>query len=144
MVVLRSGSDRPYVSLVADVGALPHGTKDNRRKLLLFVIAFGFVFFSAATNKLPGYLLPLLPSVAAIAGVRLTEVPRRSTWYSGSFRGLLIAVPLVRGNPPEALARGLGPSGYHGNELARILPMTAAAGLVSGWPIENSASMRSQ
>ena len=40
----------------------PHYTQDNRRKLLLAVAGFGFVFFSAAANKLPGYLLPLLPA----------------------------------------------------------------------------------
>lgn len=108
---------------------IPHVTKDNRRKLLLFVIAFGLVFFSAATNKLPGYLLPLLPSVAAIAGVRLTEV-RKITWTLGVSAALLIAVPLVAGTLPEALARGLGQVDITATSWLAVLPMTAAAGLV--------------
>lgn len=31
---------------------------------------FGFLFFSASANKLPGYLLPLLPAVIALASLR--------------------------------------------------------------------------
>ena len=65
MVVLHSGSDRPYCFLGRRCWrSLRTSTKDNRRKLLLFVIAFGLVFFSAATNKLPG----LSAASAAISG----------------------------------------------------------------------------
>ena len=35
------------------LAVIPHRTSDNRRKLLLAVVVFGFVLFSAATNKLP-------------------------------------------------------------------------------------------
>jgi 4-amino-4-deoxy-L-arabinose transferase-like glycosyltransferase len=51
----------------------PHRPRDSRRTLLLAVVVFGFVFFSAATNKLPGYLLPLLPPLAAVLGIRLSR-----------------------------------------------------------------------
>jgi 4-amino-4-deoxy-L-arabinose transferase-like glycosyltransferase len=88
------------------ISLLPHRTADNRRRLLLLVIAFGFVFFSAATNKLPGYLLPLLPSIAAIAGVRLAEV-NRVTGLLGSCAALLLLVPLIAGILPQALTGGL-------------------------------------
>lgn len=46
---------------------------DERRRFLLLWIAFGFVFFSASTNKLPGYILPLLPAAAALMGLALAE-----------------------------------------------------------------------
>ena len=84
----------------------PHAPQDNRRKLLLAVVAFGFVFFSASTNKLPGYLLPLLPPLAAILGVRLTEVARPVALL-GSSAALLLLTPVVAGVLPRALADGL-------------------------------------
>jgi 4-amino-4-deoxy-L-arabinose transferase-like glycosyltransferase len=84
----------------------PHYTQDNRRKLLLAVAGFGFVFFSAAANKLPGYLLPLLPPLAAVIGVRLTEISR-STVLIGSSATLLLLTPVVAGVLPQALASGL-------------------------------------
>jgi 4-amino-4-deoxy-L-arabinose transferase-like glycosyltransferase len=108
---------------------LPHATKDNRRKLLLLVIAFGVVFFSAATNKLPGYLLPLLPPIAAIAGVRLTEI-RRVRLVLGLSAALLIVLPVLAGTLPEALARGLGKVNISATSWLATLPMIAAAGAV--------------
>src|SRR5258708_28380431 len=38
---------------------------DERRTLLLLWLVFGLIFFSAFLNKLPGYILPLLPPAAA-------------------------------------------------------------------------------
>jgi 4-amino-4-deoxy-L-arabinose transferase-like glycosyltransferase len=108
---------------------VPHGTTDNRRKLLLLVIGFGFLFFSAATNKLPGYLLPLLPAIAAIAGVRLTEV-RDVRLVLGLSAALLLAIPLIAGTLPEALARGLGGVTIAASGWFAVLPMALAAGAV--------------
>ena len=45
--------------------------RDARLRLLAVVVVFGFVFFSAAVNKLPGYLLPLLPLVCTVMGFGL-------------------------------------------------------------------------
>jgi 4-amino-4-deoxy-L-arabinose transferase-like glycosyltransferase len=108
---------------------IPHRTKDNRRKLLLLVIAFGLVFFSAATNKLPGYLLPLLPAIAAVAGVRLTEI-RDIRIVLGLSAAFLIAIPLIAGTLPEALARGLGAVDIAATGWLAVLPMAALAGAV--------------
>jgi len=57
---------------------------DLRLRLLLAVVVFGFVFFSASLNKLPFYLLPLMPPLAVLMGVAL----ERSTPIFG--RGMLI------------------------------------------------------
>ena len=35
------------------------------------------VFFSAAQNKLPGYVLPLLPALAIVLAVALDKTPAR-------------------------------------------------------------------
>src|SRR5581483_6937509 len=41
---------------------------------LLLVAGFGLVFFSASYNKLPEYLLPLIPSIAVLAGLGLADL----------------------------------------------------------------------
>ena len=43
---------------------------DTRRRFLLLWLVFGLIFFSLAKNKLPGYLLPLMPPAAALMGMR--------------------------------------------------------------------------
>jgi 4-amino-4-deoxy-L-arabinose transferase-like glycosyltransferase len=66
---------------------------DRRRSFLLAVIAFGILFFSVSRNKLPGYLLPLLPSFFLLVGAyfekqRIVELSRG--WLLSS--AVLIAV----------------------------------------------------
>ncbi len=39
---------------------------DQRRRFLAAIVGFGFVVFSISLNKLPGYLLPLVPSAFAL------------------------------------------------------------------------------
>jgi 4-amino-4-deoxy-L-arabinose transferase-like glycosyltransferase len=55
---------------------------EPRRQFLAATVTFGFVFFSASLNKLPGYLLPLLPSLFILIGAwfedrHLVELKRR-------------------------------------------------------------------
>jgi 4-amino-4-deoxy-L-arabinose transferase-like glycosyltransferase len=42
---------------------------DKRRQFLLSIVIFGLVFFSASLNKLPGYVLPLLPALFVAIGL---------------------------------------------------------------------------
>jgi 4-amino-4-deoxy-L-arabinose transferase-like glycosyltransferase len=80
--------------------------KDERLRFLVVVFLFGFVFFSASLNKLPGYLLPLLPCLfvviaAGIAERGITHLSRGWLIASGilialiPFAGQLIPVLLV-------------------------------------------------
>ncbi|MDX2269816.1 MAG: hypothetical protein NW208_17070 [Bryobacter sp.] len=62
---------------------------------------WGLVFFSASTNKLPTYLLPLLPSLATLAGPRLGR---------GNYAGASALYALLPAFAPwiaPALAKGL-------------------------------------
>ncbi len=43
---------------------------DERRRFLAAIFAWGFVFFSVSLNKLPGYLLPLVPCLFALVGAK--------------------------------------------------------------------------
>ncbi len=79
--------------------------KDRRRVLLLLWLVFGMVFLAASANKLPGYLLPLVPAAAALAGLALSESP----WLPQLLAGcalLLGLVPTIAAGLPDALERG--------------------------------------
>jgi 4-amino-4-deoxy-L-arabinose transferase-like glycosyltransferase len=60
---------------------------DPRRRFLTVWALFGLALFSASTNKLPGYVLPLLPAIAALAGIALDEL--------ADARGLLAACAVL-------------------------------------------------
>jgi 4-amino-4-deoxy-L-arabinose transferase-like glycosyltransferase len=47
--------------------------RDPRRLFLLCWVLLVLIFFSASVNKLPAYILPLLPAAAALLGLALTE-----------------------------------------------------------------------
>ncbi|MFL6417170.1 MAG: ArnT family glycosyltransferase [Bryobacteraceae bacterium] len=83
-------------------------TWDTRRRFLLWIVIWGFLFFSIPLNKLPGYLLPLLPSFFVLLGSAFerqpfTKIPR--AWLIAS--ALLIAcIPLLVSILPALLAAG--------------------------------------
>lgn len=80
---------------------------DLRVRFLLAWFAFGFVFFSVSAGKLPGYLLPLLPALAALCGIALTQAsnPR---WVLALSAALLWLIPAIQDLLPRALVAGLG------------------------------------
>ncbi len=59
---------------------------DERHRFLISCLAFGFFLFSVSLNKLPGYLLPLLPAAFVLLGCSVAQ--RR---FAGSLRGWLVA-----------------------------------------------------
>ena len=80
--------------------------QDPRLRFLLISVAFGLLFFSASTNKLPGYLLPLIPAACALMGMALAEA-KTAKWALVASAALLVMVPVIAGILPEALLRGL-------------------------------------
>ncbi|MGI8989668.1 MAG: ArnT family glycosyltransferase [Bryobacteraceae bacterium] len=79
--------------------------RDPRVLFLLLWLIFGFVFFSAATNKLPGYLMPLLPAATALAGIGLTKF-RLAGGLLFASTILLALTPAIANILPLALAAG--------------------------------------
>jgi 4-amino-4-deoxy-L-arabinose transferase-like glycosyltransferase len=79
---------------------------DPRLRLLLATALFGLVFFSASRNKLPGYLLPLVPSLAIISAAGLDRL-RRAGWLLAPTALLLGAIPWLRFAIPDALRSGI-------------------------------------
>ena len=79
--------------------------RDPRALFLLLWVAFGFLFFSAAINKLPGYLLPLIPALTALAGIALQKARIAGPLLFCS-AGLLSLAPAIGLLLPEVLAGG--------------------------------------
>ena len=81
---------------------------DRRMKLLAAIVIFGFVFFSASRNKLPGYLLPLIPSIAILlaAGIRNTRLsrPKPLALVTAGSALLLPLFPLAASLLPQAFS----------------------------------------
>lgn len=76
--------------------------RDVRLRLFFLWFAWGFVFFSLSTNKLPAYLLPLLPALAVVLA---SSKPSR--WVI-ALCGLTFAIlPVVSEVLPPALVMGL-------------------------------------
>ncbi len=75
---------------------------DFRVRTLLVWMALGLVFFSAAQNKLPGYVLALLPAAAIVMAVALDRAARAEWWIAGCVL-LLVLLPSIAAGLPEAL-----------------------------------------
>ncbi len=97
----------PWTPLFALLG-LRGPAWDKRRRFLLTIAIFGLLFFSISRNKLPGYLLPLLPPGFALLGAhfetrRIVELSR--AWLVPC--ALLIAlIPLLAPALPPSLSLG--------------------------------------
>ncbi|MBL8229199.1 MAG: glycosyltransferase family 39 protein [Bryobacterales bacterium] len=84
---------------------------------------FGFLFFSMSVNKLPGYLLPLLPAICALAGVGLAQAQRATPWLAAT-GAMMALVPTAAAILPDAvdhsILRTSPPFGY-----AILMPLFA-------------------
>lgn len=80
---------------------------DPRLRVFAAWAAFGFAFFSLSENKLPGYLLPLLPAVAAILGYHASGLARQKWMLTACVALLAFALPLLTDVVPRALDEGL-------------------------------------
>ena len=108
-LVLRAGfaggTVFPWTPLLALLFS-PRLFRDRRAQFLLAWFAWGFVFFSVSRNKLPGYLLPLLPPLAALMGIALAEHAARpkSCWPLAA--SCCAWLPRLGTMLPQALAVG--------------------------------------
>lgn len=79
---------------------------DQRVRFFGLWALFGLVFFSLSVNKLPGYLLPLLPAVCALLGLALAE-HANPRWALAVCGGLLALIPVGAEMLPAALLVGI-------------------------------------
>jgi len=78
------------------------GRDDPTSKLQLFALAWivlPLIFFSFSSSKLPGYILPVLPAVALLVGLRLAQFDSeaKSNWAMSAtgVLGLVCAIALL-------------------------------------------------
>lgn len=70
-------------------------------------IGFALVFFSLIINKLPGYVLPLLPPLAIVLAVALEKAGSSVTWWLTASALLLLLLPMIVAALPDALLSGV-------------------------------------
>ncbi len=79
---------------------------DVRVRLLAGWLIFALAFFSAARNKLPGYVLPLLPALAVVFAFALEKAGSLAKWWLGASALLLLILPAIMTALPDALLFG--------------------------------------
>jgi 4-amino-4-deoxy-L-arabinose transferase-like glycosyltransferase len=100
--------------------------QDRRTQFLLAWFAWGFVFFSISRNKLPGYLLPLLPAIAVLIGIALDGSRHARYWLAACGALFCVAPPLVQALP-QALVNGLSHTPFHLNPAGILAGLALAA-----------------
>ena len=108
------------------LGCLRAALRDHRTRTLGAVLIFGFVFFSAMKNKLPGYLLPLLPAACALMAIGYIKAGRPG-WAPPAAISLLGLLPVAAKVVPEALASGVRRAHFSGSAIA--IPVLVAIGI---------------
>ncbi len=78
----------PWTPALALIARLKMG-RDIRLWFLAAWVAFGLAVFSVSVNKLPGYVLPLLPPAALLAALALDEAAHAEWWLAAC------AIPLA-------------------------------------------------
>src|SRR5262249_60402005 len=100
----------------------------------LLWLVFGFLFFSSGKNKLPGYILPLVPPAAALAGIALAEAGRAARWILAGASVLLCFVFPLASMLPQALVAGLSRSPIPAWNLVWTAPIGLAGAV---WSLES-------
>lgn len=123
----------PWFPLLALV---PRPNGNSQIRTLWAVAGFGFVFLSATVNKLPHYVLPLVPALAILMALGLARAsrPDRAVIAPMALLGLL---PLAAQIAPQALAHGL----RHAQISATSAIWIALLG-VAAWLITMAAPVR--
>ena len=110
--------------------------REPRRLLLIAWVAWGFLFFSLSANKLPGYVLPLLPALAALIGIQLA---RKSVRHVVPICALLVvAVPVAASILPTAVLAGL--SRAEGVQIYWLAVAAVLAAAMCIWVLERVRS----
>ncbi len=105
---------------------------DARLRFLILVVTFGLVFFSLSTNKLPGYILPLLPPLAVLLGVALARAAKAGAALVAAALSLGV-IPFAAAVLPGALMVGLSRAEWQPPAWYVVAPVILVAALVWWW-----------
>ncbi len=80
--------------------------RDGRRRFLAAVFCFGFLIFSVSLNKLPGYLLPLFPSLFVLLALQLERsAPKLARLALIPCAVLIATIPILARDLPNWLSQ---------------------------------------
>ncbi len=105
---------------------------DVRVRFLVAWLLFALVFFSIARNKLPGYVLPLLPPLAIVLAVGLDQTGASRKWWIASAALPLVLLPAIVPALPDALLSGIRSAPIAWQAVAAGLPF-AIFGVAAWW-----------
>ncbi len=119
------GALLPWAPLLA-LSARRAAVRDPRKAFLLAWVIWGLVFFSLAANKLPAYILPLLPAAAVLMAVGLDELANARPWLAACSL-LLVAFPIAAPLAASALEMGLSRAVRPAFDATWLAPVGVAA-----------------
>jgi 4-amino-4-deoxy-L-arabinose transferase-like glycosyltransferase len=80
---------------------------DVRVRSLALWLVYALLFFSVARNKLPGYVLPLMPPLAIVLAVGLEKSGAAMKWWLAASALMVVAFPAIATVLPNALLFGV-------------------------------------
>jgi 4-amino-4-deoxy-L-arabinose transferase-like glycosyltransferase len=104
---------------------------EDHHKPYLYTAIWGFVFLSISKNKLPAYLLPIIPSIATLIAPSLLR------WHYATAAAILIALPAASPWVPTAIDQGLSKSDFTTTAWPWLLATPLAA--YAAWRWQQSA-----
>lgn len=125
----------PWFPLVAVSG---RNWRDRRIQVLMAVVVFGFLFFSKSENKLPTYLLPLVPSACILMGTGLARAAKPERWMLVPI-ALLGLMPAASRVLPIAMATGIRAAAIPWREIALYCALAATGGAATIAILKNRA-----
>jgi len=105
--------------------------RNERVRFLLAWLLWGLAFFSLSLNKLPGYVLPLCPALAALVGIALAAKRNPRQWLFALCGAWVWLFPIAGGKLPAILLHGLSQVNLDISPWW-ILPALASA-ILAGW-----------
>ena len=99
--------------------------RDRQRVFLAVWVLVVLVLFSISINKLPGYILPLLPAAAALMALALDELPDARVWLAAC-AALLVAFPITAQLLPAAVLNGLSRAPRPSVQAVWLAPIAVA------------------
>jgi 4-amino-4-deoxy-L-arabinose transferase-like glycosyltransferase len=99
----------------------------DEHKPHLYTILWATLFLSISKNKLPAYILPILPSIAILIA------PTLRRWHYAAAAAILIALPAATPWVPTAIEEGLGKANLNTTAWFWLLASPAAAYAAHRW-----------
>lgn len=106
--------------------------KDVRVFFLAGWLVFALLFFSLSKNKLPGYVLPLLPALAIVLASALDAVEAQAKWWLSIAALTLAGLPVIMRALPDGLLFGFRKAPLSVGSVASLLTVLLVAAFAVG------------